>query len=192
MDAALARGESVLIHCMAGAHRAGTVGVAVVMRLSAGPDRRFAPYDDTLAAARRRRPILEPDLVAQGIGTHLLRLLDGSAGPAAGQIPRLGSGVAIVQTPAPGPGAATAEPRVWLGGTFGAGNTSTDPMAALAERMLRHLKAGVPRHSIVMAAAQRCGRPPGDVELLLQAAERRGPPASPTVGHNSRPTVEQH
>jgi len=68
VEAAFARGESVLIHCMVGAHRAGTVGLAVVVRLSARARRRYAPYDEILAAARRRRPLLEPDFVAQGVG----------------------------------------------------------------------------------------------------------------------------
>merc|ERR1712166_837895 len=86
---------------MAGAHRAGTVGMAVVMRMTglatataaaataaattATPPNddddnhpTFAPYQATLDAARKRRPILDPDLVSRGAAVHLLQLLDGS------------------------------------------------------------------------------------------------------------------
>lgn len=43
VDTAIEAGKSVFIHCMAGAHRAGTVGMAVVMRMSAHAPRRFVP-----------------------------------------------------------------------------------------------------------------------------------------------------
>lgn len=52
--AALARGESVLVHCLAGAHRAGTTGCALLMELD-GLDAATA-----VATAKSRRPIIEP------------------------------------------------------------------------------------------------------------------------------------
>jgi hypothetical protein len=52
--AATASGSSVLIHCLAGAHRAGTTGVAFIM-YSAGLEARVA-----LPLARRLRSIIDP------------------------------------------------------------------------------------------------------------------------------------
>eukprot|EP00962_Isochrysis_galbana_P007826 scaffold2123_cov111-Isochrysis_galbana.AAC.7 len=54
IDAALASGGSVLIHCLAGAHRAGTVGVSCLMR-----HHRLNPADAT-AMAKRLRPAINP------------------------------------------------------------------------------------------------------------------------------------
>ena len=54
VDNALARGQSVLVHCLAGAHRAGTVGCLLLMHkdgLSA---------DESVAAAQSLRPIINP------------------------------------------------------------------------------------------------------------------------------------
>jgi hypothetical protein len=52
--ASLARGESVLVHCYAGAHRAGTVGVAFLM---ATARLRLA---EALRLTQRCRPIVNP------------------------------------------------------------------------------------------------------------------------------------
>merc|ERR1712183_150780 len=48
------RGESVLVHCLAGAHRAGTTGIICLMH--------FQGIDSTTAIslAKNRRPIIEP------------------------------------------------------------------------------------------------------------------------------------
>jgi protein-tyrosine phosphatase len=54
IDAALASGGSVLIHCLAGAHRAGTTGVCCLMR-----HHRLIPADAT-AMAKRLRPAINP------------------------------------------------------------------------------------------------------------------------------------
>jgi hypothetical protein len=182
VDVALNRGASVLIHCMAGAHRAGTVGMAVVMRLAAVAPQRYAPYDDTLATARRRRPILEPDLVAQGTAVHLLRVLDGtgtinqaitSNSPAAA-LSGLRSETASSH-PMVGSVAAATAPRAYLGGLFERGGASTDPIASMTHQMLRNLRAGVPRDEVVMAAVTRSGRPHEDIVSLLAAAEIAAP-----------------
>ena len=54
IHAATASGSSVLIHCLAGAHRAGTTGVAFIM-YSTGLEARVA-----LPLARRLRGIIDP------------------------------------------------------------------------------------------------------------------------------------
>lgn len=54
VDTALSAGRGVLVHCFAGAHRAGTVGVACVMRFSGGS------LDESLAHAKRCRPAVDP------------------------------------------------------------------------------------------------------------------------------------
>ncbi|KAG8468509.1 hypothetical protein KFE25_013592 [Diacronema lutheri] len=54
IDKSLERGESVLIHCYAGAHRAGTVGVAFLMYAAR---LRLA---EALRLAQRCRPIINP------------------------------------------------------------------------------------------------------------------------------------
>jgi len=53
IDAAVASGESVLIHCLAGAHRAGTTGVAYVMHKA---DLRCA---DAIDVATKARPAIQ-------------------------------------------------------------------------------------------------------------------------------------
>ena len=47
-------GENILIHCLAGAHRAGSAGVIAIMYLT-GLD-----SSEALAAARLARPVIEP------------------------------------------------------------------------------------------------------------------------------------
>lgn len=54
VDGALAKGESVLVHCLAGAHRAGTTGCLLLMykhKLGA---------QDAIKAAKSLRPIINP------------------------------------------------------------------------------------------------------------------------------------
>ena len=55
VDASLAAGRSVLIHCMAGAHRAGTAGVAFFMHAHRRRD-----VARSIADVRRRRPVVDP------------------------------------------------------------------------------------------------------------------------------------
>lgn len=62
-DSALESGHSVLVHCRAGAHRAGTVGTAYLMRAMK------VNYMEALAIAKTKRPIVDPF-------THLLSLLE--------------------------------------------------------------------------------------------------------------------
>jgi hypothetical protein len=54
VDAALASGGSVLIHCLAGAHRAGTTGVCCLMRHYG-----LSPAD-AIAMAQSLRPVINP------------------------------------------------------------------------------------------------------------------------------------
>lgn len=54
VDARMERGENVMVHCLAGAHRAGTAGIAYVMHktgLSAA---------DAIRAVKARRPFVDP------------------------------------------------------------------------------------------------------------------------------------
>jgi Dual specificity phosphatase, catalytic domain len=54
IDSALSRGASVLVHCLAGAHRAGTTGCLCLMR--------YADMDPATAirAAKSLRPVIDP------------------------------------------------------------------------------------------------------------------------------------
>ena len=54
VDAALAAGRSVLVHCLAGAHRAGTTGVLLLMY------KEGLSAEAAVAAAQARRPIINP------------------------------------------------------------------------------------------------------------------------------------
>ena len=54
IDNALANGISVLIHCVAGAHRAGTTGVAYLMYKTS------MDTESAIAEAKRCRPIIDP------------------------------------------------------------------------------------------------------------------------------------
>lgn len=54
IDGALANGESVLVHCLAGAHRAGTTGCSCLMWYG-GMDAATA-----VASAKKLRPIIDP------------------------------------------------------------------------------------------------------------------------------------
>eukprot|EP00446_Apocalathium_sp_SHHI-4_P016491 CAMPEP_0177203948 /NCGR_PEP_ID=MMETSP0367-20130122/28085_1 /TAXON_ID=447022 ORGANISM="Scrippsiella hangoei-like, Strain SHHI-4" /NCGR_SAMPLE_ID=MMETSP0367 /ASSEMBLY_ACC=CAM_ASM_000362 /LENGTH=499 /DNA_ID=CAMNT_0018652609 /DNA_START=55 /DNA_END=1557 /DNA_ORIENTATION=- len=61
-------GGNVLIHCFAGAHRAGTTGVAFLMHAEEGLGAKSA-----LAAAQRLRPVIDPKAYS-GLWSLLLRL----------------------------------------------------------------------------------------------------------------------
>ena len=54
IDSALANGTSVLVHCLAGAHRAGTTGCLCLMH--------YANMDvsTAIASAKRLRPVIDP------------------------------------------------------------------------------------------------------------------------------------
>eukprot|EP00747_Dinoflagellata_sp_TGD_P023411 gnl/TRDRNA2_/TRDRNA2_129784_c0_seq1.p1 gnl/TRDRNA2_/TRDRNA2_129784_c0~~gnl/TRDRNA2_/TRDRNA2_129784_c0_seq1.p1 ORF type:complete len:327 (+),score=37.97 gnl/TRDRNA2_/TRDRNA2_129784_c0_seq1:99-1079(+) len=65
VDEALAARENVMIHCLAGAHRAGTSGVAVVMHLTKGP------AATALLETKKKRPAVDPIM---SLGDLLLRL----------------------------------------------------------------------------------------------------------------------
>eukprot|EP00756_Hemistasia_phaeocysticola_P017908 Hpha_TRINITY_DN15562_c1_g16::TRINITY_DN15562_c1_g16_i1::g.103860::m.103860 len=54
IDAAVARGEGVLVHCLAGAHRAGTTGVAYLMHTLS------LPASAATSVAKRARPCIDP------------------------------------------------------------------------------------------------------------------------------------
>jgi hypothetical protein len=54
VDSKLGAGESVLIHCLAGAHRAGTAGTACLMHLCAIDSRTAVPM------AKKLRPAIDP------------------------------------------------------------------------------------------------------------------------------------
>ena len=54
IDAALDDGHNVMVHCLAGAHRAGTTGVSYMMK--AGK----MSYTEALRVAKRQRPVVDP------------------------------------------------------------------------------------------------------------------------------------
>ena len=54
VDSALGKGESVLVHCLAGAHRAGTTGVLLLMH------KEGFNAEDAIRAAQALRPIINP------------------------------------------------------------------------------------------------------------------------------------
>jgi len=54
VDGALARGESVLVHCLAGAHRAGTTGCLLLM-YKAGLGK-----VEAIKSAKKLRPVIDP------------------------------------------------------------------------------------------------------------------------------------
>jgi hypothetical protein len=59
IDTAVATGGNVLVHCFAGAHRAGTTGVALLMH------REGMGADDAIATAQQLRPAIDPKLHAE-------------------------------------------------------------------------------------------------------------------------------
>ncbi|CAL1152251.1 unnamed protein product [Cladocopium goreaui] len=54
IDEAVNSGQSVLIHCLAGAHRAGTTGVAYVMHAA------DLEHQTAISACKRCRPVVDP------------------------------------------------------------------------------------------------------------------------------------
>eukprot|EP01051_Picozoa_sp_SAG22_P011176 SAG22_NODE_1055_length_5789_cov_3.943234_6_plen_302_part_00 len=57
VDSATAKGENVLLHCVAGAHRAGTTACAYVMHKN-----HSLTADDAIQQCRRRRPVIDPSI----------------------------------------------------------------------------------------------------------------------------------
>ncbi len=79
VDEELGAGRSVLIHCLAGAHRAGTAGTACLMHLCG----LRAP--EAIATAKAARPVIDPIYDFK----QLLEILDGALhGPAAAAVRR--------------------------------------------------------------------------------------------------------
>lgn len=54
IDSCLERGENVMVHCLAGAHRAGTTGVSYMMKASG------LGYEEARMVARKCRPVVDP------------------------------------------------------------------------------------------------------------------------------------
>lgn len=54
IDEATSQGNNVLIHCLAGAHRAGSAGIAYLMHAAS------LDLDTALLAAKRLRPVVNP------------------------------------------------------------------------------------------------------------------------------------
>ena len=54
VDAALAAKGSVLVHCLAGAHRAGTTGCLLLMKYG------NLPHAEAVATAKKLRPVIDP------------------------------------------------------------------------------------------------------------------------------------
>jgi protein tyrosine phosphatase len=54
IEVATANGDGVLIHCLAGAHRAGTTGIAFLMHIAS------LNREDATRVAKRLRPIVDP------------------------------------------------------------------------------------------------------------------------------------
>ena len=54
IDSALDKGSSVLVHCLAGAHRAGTTGCACLMHYGK------MKHKDAIKSAKQLRPIIDP------------------------------------------------------------------------------------------------------------------------------------
>lgn len=54
IDEAISNGQNVLVHCLAGAHRAGTTGVACLIHFA------HLNVEEAIAIAKRCRPIIDP------------------------------------------------------------------------------------------------------------------------------------
>jgi protein-tyrosine phosphatase len=54
IEEAISRGDNVLVHCLAGAHRAGTTGCACLMHFGG------LEADKAIMVAKRLRPIIDP------------------------------------------------------------------------------------------------------------------------------------
>ncbi|CAD7930020.1 unnamed protein product [Amoebophrya sp. A25] len=98
IDTQIEQGKSVLVHCLAGAHRAGSTGVAYVMYA------RNMGFDDALAYVKNLRPIVDPfgpleDLLRRlEKGLKVGATITGSEHMASGGKPLLGMGRAAAAT----------------------------------------------------------------------------------------------
>lgn len=54
IEEAISQGENVLVHCLAGAHRAGTTGVCCLIHFA------HLSVPDAISIAKRCRPIIDP------------------------------------------------------------------------------------------------------------------------------------
>lgn len=54
IEEAIANGQNVLVHCLAGAHRAGTTGVACLIHFAK------LNVEEAVVIAKRCRPIIDP------------------------------------------------------------------------------------------------------------------------------------
>jgi protein-tyrosine phosphatase len=54
INEAISSGQNVLLHCLAGAHRAGTTGVACIIHFAG------LNVEESVAIAKRCRPIIDP------------------------------------------------------------------------------------------------------------------------------------
>ena len=54
IDKALEQGQNVMVHCLAGAHRAGTTGVSYMMKAGR------MNYTDAVRVAKSQRPAVDP------------------------------------------------------------------------------------------------------------------------------------
>jgi protein-tyrosine phosphatase len=54
VEEAISKGDSVLVHCLAGAHRAGTTGVSCLIHFA------DLQVDEAIRAAKKCRPIIDP------------------------------------------------------------------------------------------------------------------------------------
>jgi hypothetical protein len=70
MLSCLERGENVMIHCLAGAHRAGTGAVSFMMRQSG------LSYEDARKVARKCRPVIDPYGQLEGLLHSLEKAAD--------------------------------------------------------------------------------------------------------------------
>ncbi len=54
IEDAISNGQNVMVHCLAGAHRAGTTGVACLIHFAK------LPVMDAITIAKKCRPIIDP------------------------------------------------------------------------------------------------------------------------------------
>lgn len=139
-------GQNVLVHCLAGAHRAGTAGVAALMLLQSwGPEQ-------ATAAAKRLRPAIDPI----GGFPELLKMLDHarSGRQDALPLPSLGDPGTAVDN-APGSAAAA---RVEAAGDTAERSASAVGMASMPSPSRRR---GAPEPSARVEDRQPAGLPSG-------------------------------
>mmetsp|Transcript_7714 Transcript_7714/g.25569 ORF Transcript_7714/g.25569 Transcript_7714/m.25569 type:complete len:212 (-) Transcript_7714:109-744(-) len=76
VEGALAEKTNVLVHCLAGAHRAGTTGTMLIMHLSGKASGENLSVGEAVSLAKRCRPIIDPI----GSFTQLLQRAHGVLG----------------------------------------------------------------------------------------------------------------